>query len=120
MHQFGLGVAQDLHTAKQHYHRCREVDPSGLHTPVTLVLLGLGVHMIYLRLLTWDKLFDRLFADIRMHILMVHLIAIIALAVLRWHFSRSRRPQQRQTPPPAAPQVAAAVPPAGVTRAPDN
>merc|ERR1712203_1084006 len=58
MHQFGLGVAQDLHTAKQHYHRCREVDPSGLHTPVTLVLLALGVHMMYLRLPTWDKLLD--------------------------------------------------------------
>merc|ERR1712187_699598 len=60
MYQFGLGVAQDLHTAKQHYHRCREVDPSGVHTPVTMVLLALGAHMLYLRVPTWPVLVERL------------------------------------------------------------
>merc|ERR1719221_2062661 len=69
MHQFGLGVAQDLHIAKQHYHRCREVDPSGLHTPVTIVLMLLGLHMMYLRLPTQQKLLERLLADTRVHIL---------------------------------------------------
>mmetsp|Transcript_77753 Transcript_77753/g.172166 ORF Transcript_77753/g.172166 Transcript_77753/m.172166 type:complete len:720 (-) Transcript_77753:49-2208(-) len=103
MHQFGLGVAQDLHIAKQHYHRCREVDPSGLHTPVTMVLVLLGLHMIFLRCPTKRKLFERLFADARVHILIVHLVGILSLVLMRCHFSR-RRPSGQS--PPASPQGA--------------
>jgi len=95
MYQFGLGVTQDLHTAKQHYHRCREVDPSGIHTPVTMVLLGLGIHLQYLRLPIREKLFERLFADTRFHVLVLHLIAILVVLVTRCHFARAlRRPSQ--------------------------
>merc|ERR1719464_1791530 len=65
MHQFGFGAAQDLHTAKLHYHRCREVAPAGLHTPVTLVLLSLGAHMLLLRLPPWETLLGRLLDDVR-------------------------------------------------------
>merc|ERR1719382_30985 len=72
MHQFGLGVVQDLHTAKMHYHRCREVDPSGLHTPVTMALLSLGAHMLFLRMPTWDLLLMKLFSDVRVHVLVMH------------------------------------------------
>jgi len=93
MYQFGLGVTQDLHTAKQHYHRCREVDPSGIHTPVTMVLLGLGMHLQYLRLPNKVRLFERLFADTRFHVLVLHLVAILVVLAMRCHFARSlRRP----------------------------
>lgn len=94
MHQFGLGVAQDLQTAKQHYHRCREVDPNGLHTPVTLVLLALGMHMLFLRLPPWPIVLERLLEDVRVHVLLLHLVAIVSLVVVRWHFARTaRRPR---------------------------
>jgi hypothetical protein len=97
MYQFGLGVKQDLHTAKQHYHRCREVDPSGIHTPVTMVLVGLGIHMQYLRLPGKEKLFERLIADTRFHILVLHLVAIIVVLVTRCHLAQAaRRPSQSQ------------------------
>lgn len=36
---------KDLNLAKQHYFRCREVDPSGLHAPVTLALAALACHL---------------------------------------------------------------------------
>jgi len=87
MHQFGLGVAQDLHMAKRHYHRCREVDPSGVHTPVTMVLMLLGAHMFFLQVPPSDQLLDRLFADVRVHVLILHVVAVVVLAVLRRQFS---------------------------------
>ena len=36
---------QDLNLARQHFFRCREVDPSGLHAPVTLALTLLACHL---------------------------------------------------------------------------
>lgn len=82
MHQFGLGVPQDLQTAKQHYQRCREVDPSGLHVPVTMVLLALAAHMTFLRMPTWPVLLERLFADLRVHVMVLHMIAIALLVAM--------------------------------------
>eukprot|EP00927_Polykrikos_kofoidii_P049989 TRINITY_DN43957_c0_g1_i1.p1 TRINITY_DN43957_c0_g1~~TRINITY_DN43957_c0_g1_i1.p1 ORF type:complete len:846 (+),score=143.41 TRINITY_DN43957_c0_g1_i1:101-2539(+) len=87
MHQFGFGVPQDLNVAKKHYHRCREVDPSGLHTPVTMVLVLLGVHMFLLRLSPWEVITDRFMTDMRTHILVLHLAAIIALLIARRKFA---------------------------------
>lgn len=106
MHQFGLGVAQDLHLAKRHYHRCREVHPDGVHVPVTLVLLLLGVHMAWLRVPAADELISRLFNDVRVHMLVVHIIAISVLFMLRSSFSNTR--QRPRTPtgeglPPQSP-----------------
>jgi TPR repeat protein len=97
MHQFGLGVAQDLHLAKRHYHRCREVDPGGVHAPITLVLLLLGGHMQFLRLPPKEELMVRLLADLRVHVLLLHFIAIVVLIVVRWKVSapRARPPIDR-------------------------
>merc|ERR1712060_190974 len=106
MYQLGLGVRQDLHTAKQHYHRCREVDPSGIHTPVTMVLVALGAHMFYLRLPTWQKLVDRMSVDVRVHILVLHIVAIIVVVATRCYLSRTmraeRRPRTRRPPQQAS------------------
>merc|ERR1712048_657840 len=77
MHQFGLGVAQDLHLAKQHYLRSQEVDPGGLQTPVTLVLMALGWHMFLHRLPPWPLFVDRLCAEIRVHVLIFEFVAIV-------------------------------------------
>ena len=71
MHQFGFGVAQDLHLAKRHYYRCREVDPGGVHASITLVLLLLGCHMQFLRLPPAKELFARLSEDLRVHVLVL-------------------------------------------------
>mmetsp|Transcript_96161 Transcript_96161/g.276251 ORF Transcript_96161/g.276251 Transcript_96161/m.276251 type:complete len:717 (-) Transcript_96161:43-2193(-) len=97
MYQFGLGVAQDLQTAKQHYQRCREVDPSGLQVPVTLVLLALGAHMTFLRLPPWPVLLERIFSDVRAHMLVLHLAAIAALLVLGRRFVRERTSRARRS-----------------------
>ena len=42
---FPSSEMKDLNLAKQHYFRCREVDPSGLHAPVTLALAALACHL---------------------------------------------------------------------------
>lgn len=104
MHQFGLGVSQDLHLAKRHYHRCREVDPGGVHTPITMVLLVLGLHMYFLRVPPIQVLLERLFADTRSHILVLHIVAITTLLIVRCNFAR-QRPQPRSSA--AAPAAAA-------------
>jgi len=101
MHQFGMGVAQDLHLAKRHYHRCREVDPGGIHAPITMVLLLLGAHMQFLRMPPKEELCARLVEDIRVHILLLHFIAIVTLIVVRWKFAAARaRPQLAAAPAP--------------------
>jgi len=112
MHQFGLGVTQDLQTAKQHYHRCREVDPSGLHTPVTMVLLALGTHMTFLRLPTWPILLERLFVDMRVHLLVLHLVGILTLVVIQCVFVRSGGARGEGGEPRPGQQPAAAAQPA--------
>lgn len=96
MHQFGIGIAQDLNLAKQHYFRCREVDPSGLHAPVTLALAALACHLRYLRFPTPEELKERLFSDLRSHMLLLHLAALLILALLQCYLSRRRvfRPPQ--------------------------
>lgn len=90
MHQFGIGIAQDLNLAKQHYFRCREVDPSGLHAPVQLALAALAIHGRYLRLPRPEELKERLAADLRCHMLLLHLLALLILALLQCYLSRRR------------------------------
>lgn len=87
MHQFGYGVTQNLRTAKRHYHRCREVDPNGVHTPVKIALMALCVHTFYLRLPPWNILVERLAADPRIHIAFMHVFMIIVLIIVRWRFT---------------------------------
>lgn len=117
MHQFGVGVAQDLQTAKQYYHRCREVDPGSLHLPVSFVLLALGAHMKWLSLPAWPELLDRLLVDFRVHILVIHLVCMLVLAIVRWQLSvewaRPRgRPRLAAASAPASPPARSASAPA--------
>lgn len=90
MHQFGLGVSQDLHLAKRHYQRCQEVDPAGVHAPVSIVLFSLSVQMYLLQLPPLDVFMSRLSSDLRVHILMLHIIALVLLLIVRVSFSGPR------------------------------
>lgn len=103
MYQFGLGVAQDLHLAKRHYHRCREVDPGGVHVPITMVLVVLGAHMHYLRMPSKEQLCDRVLTDLRVHVLFLHIAAIAVLLILRCKLSAPARHRQRLAPVPGSP-----------------
>lgn len=94
MHQFGLGVAQDLHLAKQHYLRSQEVDPGGLQTPVTMVLMALSWHMSLHRFPPWPVFADRLCADIRVHLLAIEFVAILTLIGVRLYFSTAATASQ--------------------------
>lgn len=91
MHQFGIGIPQDLNLARQHFFRCREVDPSGLHAPVTLALTLLACHLRYLRLPTPDEFKERFFADLRSHVLLLHLAGLLILVLLQCYLSRRRQ-----------------------------
>mmetsp|Transcript_38275 Transcript_38275/g.89894 ORF Transcript_38275/g.89894 Transcript_38275/m.89894 type:complete len:747 (-) Transcript_38275:95-2335(-) len=99
MHQFGLGVSQDLHLAKRHYQRCREVDPGGVHAPVTIAMAVLTMHAALLRLPAQEELLARVFADVRVHILLLHLLGIVALLILRRVFRGQRRSSSRGRAP---------------------
>lgn len=91
---------------------------------MTMVLLGLGMHLQYLRLPDKEKLFERLFADTRFHILVLHLVAILVVLVTRCHFARAlRQPSQSQPSVPrlsmAASTAADSAPAAGMTSSSD-
>lgn len=105
MHQFGLGVAQDLHMTKRHYHRSREVDPGGNHAAVTVALMGLGAHMFWLRVPPAEILLKRLMADIRIHLVIIHIIGIAALLAVRCTYGAppSRPPASRPRSLPTSP-----------------
>ncbi|CAK0853320.1 unnamed protein product, partial [Prorocentrum cordatum] len=81
MHQFGLGVPQDLLTARMHYHRSRDAGDGAAGAPVAVMLLLLDAHALLLRLPTPQRLLGRLLQDLRVHALAVHLAAV---AVLVW------------------------------------
>jgi TPR repeat protein len=87
MHQFGFGVSQDLHLARRHYQRCLEIDPSGVHTPITTMLILLTVHSWMLDLPPTEKLQAAFMNDQRSHFLVVQLIMIIVLIFMRRHFT---------------------------------
>ena len=46
MHQFGVGLPQDLHIAKRYYDQSLEHNPEGF-VPVTLALIGLQAQTWY-------------------------------------------------------------------------
>eukprot|EP00930_Biecheleria_cincta_P047170 TRINITY_DN32647_c0_g1_i1.p1 TRINITY_DN32647_c0_g1~~TRINITY_DN32647_c0_g1_i1.p1 ORF type:complete len:809 (-),score=166.18 TRINITY_DN32647_c0_g1_i1:113-2539(-) len=106
MHEFGIGISQDMHMAKQHYFRCREVDPSGLHAPVTMALAALAGHVVYQRLPTRELLAERLLQDMRVHILLMHLSAVVVLGALHCVLSSRRRMHTRPARPASSTQVA--------------
>lgn len=118
MHQFGLGVAQDLHMAKRHYHRSREVDPSGVHAPVTFSLISLGAHMLWLRIPPWPELMDRLTSDMRFHLLVLHFTAIVVLLAVRLNFRTPRSAAVARPVAPLAPRAPQGAPSAQPSQAP--
>merc|ERR1711869_96683 len=82
MHQFGFGVTQDLHLARRHYKRCLEIDPSGVHTPITAMLILLRAHAWFIEMPPLDKLEEALLADIRTHLVIVQLVTTVVLLLL--------------------------------------
>merc|ERR1719373_372934 len=91
MYQFGLGVSQDLNMAKQHYHRCREMDPNGMHVPVTIVLLVLVLHRHYASLPPWKTAMARVAADLRVHAFFMQGTLVVVLLVCRVVVARGLR-----------------------------
>merc|ERR1711918_112814 len=89
MHQFSLGVPQDVHLAKRNYQRCVEVDPSGVHTPVMFMLLMLSAHSHYLKMPTAEEIGNSLIADVRFHVLLMNVAVVCVLLVVRHRFART-------------------------------
>lgn len=83
MYQFGLGVPMDLSVARRNYHRCLEVDPSGVHTPVSVMLIVLTFHGFFLRLPNPDAALDALTSDPRIHLILLLGLSVLVLVVVR-------------------------------------
>lgn len=103
MHQFGFGVSQDLHLARRHYQRCLEIDPSGVHTPITVMLILLTAHAWFLDLPPNEKLQAAFMNDQRSHFLVMQLIMITVFVFMRRYFTavpvrRGSVPQMPQAP----------------------
>lgn len=98
MHQFGLGVPQDLHLAKRNYQRSVEVDPGGVHAPVQMMLLLLHMHSRFMQMPEFEELKSALLADLRFHLLVLNFVALVALLLVRKRFAGATPPEAAAAP----------------------
>merc|ERR1712060_480423 len=89
MHQFGIGVNSSTPQARRYYHRCVEVDPVGVQTPVVLMLTLLSVQAFLTELPSAHELAIALLSDLRTHVLAIHLFCLVVLLCFRRSFMRA-------------------------------
>ncbi|CAE8678742.1 unnamed protein product [Polarella glacialis] len=87
MHQFGIGVHSDPALARRHYKHCAEVDPASVQTPVSLMLALLSVQLYFAELPHSEEFVNAWLGDLRVHILVAHLVAAGVLLLLRRSFA---------------------------------
>lgn len=83
MHQFGVGIHQDLTIAQRHYQRCLEMEPSMIATPITIMLWLLQIQKSFLDLPPYEVVAGRVLEDLRVHAMVLLLIYAVALLHLR-------------------------------------
>ena len=71
MHQFGLGVTQDMPSAKRFYERCQQIDPDGAHLPLVAMFSLLDWHQYLLDLPPHEQLVDAYVNDLRVQLLVL-------------------------------------------------
>lgn len=106
MHQFGIGVAQDLALARRYYDRCADLDPKGVQSPAMLMLAALAVQSTVSGLPSGAELQQALAHDLRAHGLVLLFLALGTLLWLR-HFLPTAAARRHRPP---------AMPPAGTPR----
>jgi len=94
MHQFGVGVDRNTPQARHYYHRCAEVDPYGVQTPVAVMLTLVALQTFLAELPSPDMLW----ADARTHVLAVHVIILVALLNVRKRYIRLVMQAPRRDP----------------------
>lgn len=83
MHQFGIGISQDLISAKRHYQKCLEVDPNMDPMPITIMLGIINWQAYFYDLPPLDEMQKRILDDLRFHALVLLAIMLVSLLHLR-------------------------------------
>eukprot|EP00747_Dinoflagellata_sp_TGD_P001835 gnl/TRDRNA2_/TRDRNA2_102512_c2_seq1.p1 gnl/TRDRNA2_/TRDRNA2_102512_c2~~gnl/TRDRNA2_/TRDRNA2_102512_c2_seq1.p1 ORF type:complete len:559 (-),score=120.24 gnl/TRDRNA2_/TRDRNA2_102512_c2_seq1:52-1545(-) len=95
MYQFGFGVLRDMPLARRYYQQCLEADPAGVQAPVSIMLVLHSVQFFVLNLPAWEVLGLALLEDIRMHLIVVHLVFLLVLGVARRSLQKGMVPSAR-------------------------
>eukprot|EP00397_Hematodinium_sp_SG-2012_P009910 GEMP01010009.1.p1 GENE.GEMP01010009.1~~GEMP01010009.1.p1 ORF type:complete len:700 (+),score=137.52 GEMP01010009.1:367-2466(+) len=83
MHQFGVGIPQDLNTAKRHYQKCLEIDPTMDAMPISIMVQILQWQKELITLPPWEDIQHRIVEDLRFHALVLLSILLVSLLHLR-------------------------------------
>lgn len=90
MYQFGVGVDRDAPQARRFYRQSVEADPTGVSTPVSMMLVLLAWQMFLVELPPTQEIADAFFADLRTHVLAIHLVVLGVLLHSRSMLLRGR------------------------------
>ena len=85
LHQFGIGMPRDTALAVRHYRYCREVDPTSVHAPVTIMMMIMQLQGFFLDRPPLHILLESFFNDLRAHALVLNLLALVVLLAFRNH-----------------------------------
>mmetsp|Transcript_39351 Transcript_39351/g.113919 ORF Transcript_39351/g.113919 Transcript_39351/m.113919 type:complete len:773 (-) Transcript_39351:4-2322(-) len=94
IYHFGVGVPHDLSLARRYYHRCLELDPSGVQSPVLVMLTALALQNLALSLPSVRYIVSAFASDLRVHVLAMHVVAWSVLWGLRRSFVLAARQHQ--------------------------
>eukprot|EP00929_Paragymnodinium_shiwhaense_P088805 TRINITY_DN49111_c0_g1_i3.p1 TRINITY_DN49111_c0_g1~~TRINITY_DN49111_c0_g1_i3.p1 ORF type:complete len:503 (+),score=84.83 TRINITY_DN49111_c0_g1_i3:206-1714(+) len=90
MYHFGIGVEARAETARYFYRRCQELDPASVQGPVAVMSLLLDAQAWVTRMPSMEVVARTLNADLRSHILVLHMVAVVMLFVCRRRALRRR------------------------------
>eukprot|EP00435_Cladocopium_sp_Y103_P063319 s376_g24.t3 len=82
MYQFGVGVEQDLPLAQRFYGQSAEADPGAVQTPLAIMMGVLALQHFLAELPELEACVATVSADVRFHILLAHICAILILVVI--------------------------------------
>lgn len=90
MYQFGVGVEQDLPLAQRFYGQSAEADPGAVQTPLAIMMAVLALQHFLAEVPELEAYVATVSADVRFHILLAHICAILILVVMRRIFAEAR------------------------------
>merc|ERR1711937_8778 len=97
MYQFGVGVPPDPSQARRYYRRCFEVHPGGVQAPVQAMLALLSLQAYLMDMPSMQEYQDAYAADLRTHVLVLHIVMLFVLLGARLKF-QARRSARREAP----------------------
>merc|ERR1740117_2834722 len=83
MYHFGVGVPRDAPAARRYYRRCYDLDPSGVQSPVSMMLALLAAQVYLVDIPPVQDIMETMLWDFRTHLLAIHILLLAVLMYAR-------------------------------------